>query len=378
MAGNFGFEPKEASVLLGQGSPYAITERIENGLLILSPVGRPPLRRVLFLNSYGGKQLWCEIKAGVMPSHHLWGCTQLVGFGYEVAIAEPLRHFTRRRPLPHDLALLRAASQWLGPTGILYCAHTLLYWLPLLRKLGILKCRIISLTYAREHLDFANEHDGIIALTGAAADQAAKVYPKAKVAHLAWGADLSFFPQLPYSPKVFLSCGATHRDQKTLSKAAQLSSSKIRVIAKELPPRITWSSNVEILSGGSDAKQISFQELLHQHYRDCAASLIILDHDPQEMTAVGMTNLIEAMAMRRPVIATKTGALPSEVDIEKDGCGLFVPSSDPKALAEAMTIIERDPLSARRMGDNGALLAKTRYNIQRYSQQLHSFFCSMD
>jgi len=28
-----------------------------------------------------------------MPAHHLWGCVELVKLGYEVAIAEPLRHF---------------------------------------------------------------------------------------------------------------------------------------------------------------------------------------------------------------------------------------------------------------------------------------------
>ena len=117
--------------------------------------------------------------------------------GYEVLLAQPLPHFNlRRRPLPHDLRLFQFAKSWLGRDDIVYSAHTLLFWVPLLSSLGIAKRKIVSLTYAREDLDFAGAHAGIIGLTPAATDQARKIAPQAKVVHLGWGADLSFFPQL--------------------------------------------------------------------------------------------------------------------------------------------------------------------------------------
>src|SRR5687767_4271801 len=129
-----------------------IAERQEQGLQILSPSARPVMRRVLFINSYGGSEVWDKVKAGLLPPHHMWGCLELVRLGYEVCLAEPLKHFTYRKPFPHDWPLVRIARSWLRPNDIIYCGHTLLFWIPVLRALGALNCHIVSMTYAREEL----------------------------------------------------------------------------------------------------------------------------------------------------------------------------------------------------------------------------------
>src|SRR5215469_10550365 len=153
-----------------------IAERQENGLTILSPANGRPVRRLVYVNSYGGGHFWHGTIEGKCPGHHLWGCVELAGMGYEVVLAEPLKHFSlRQKPFPHDLKLLRWVRDWLGKDGILYCGHTLLYWIPFLKKFKGVRCRIVSLVYAREHLDFAQQHDGIIALTPAAAESAKKL-----------------------------------------------------------------------------------------------------------------------------------------------------------------------------------------------------------
>ena len=298
--------------------------------------------------------------------------------GYEVALAEPLPDFyLHRNPLPHDLKLLKIMRSWLGPDGIVYCGHNVLYWIPLLRMLGAHRCRIVSLLFAREPLDFSRAHRGIIALTGAAAEQARRLAPGAKVAQLGWGADLGIFPRIPYEPKWFLSCGRTLRDQATLCAAASISRRFIRVISPRSPDGPAWPHNVELLSNEGSGDAVSYQELLHNLYASCAASLIILKYDPIEYTGVGMTNLIEAMAMARPVIVTRTGALPTEIDVEKVGCGLHVPPANPAALAEAIEALADDPPRATEMGQKGRELAEKHYNIQRYAADLHRFFESL-
>ncbi|MBL9188081.1 MAG: glycosyltransferase [Opitutaceae bacterium] len=358
-----------------------ITESREQGLLVLSPSAPKNGRRVLFINSYGGSDVWTKVKQGLLPPHHMWGCIELVRMGYEVALAEPLHHFNYRKPFPHDLRLLRVVRSWLRPDDIVYCGHTLLFWVPLLRALLGRRRHLVSMTYAREELDFAGAHRGIIALTPAAADQARKIAPQAKVAHLAWGCDLGFFPQLAYDPHWFLSCGITHRDFATLSQAARQSPYALRLICPGLPPGIEWSPNVTVIDGGKgwnhQKSAVSYQELFHQHYAGSIASLIILKHDPVEYTAVGFTNLLEALALARPVIVTRTGAIPGEIDVEAAGCGLFAPPNDPAALAAVIDRMGRDPAAAQAMGQKGRALAERHYNIGRYADGLHRFFASL-
>lgn len=370
--------PSTAPTFVADRTPNPLLRGISEshlaGLVLLSPSERRPHRRILYVNSYGGRALWEKIRDGKLPPHHLWGCLELVRSGYEIALAESLPHYTFRRPLPHDLRLLSIVRNWLQPGDIVYSAHTLLYWLPLLRQLGLLRCHLVSLCYAREELDFPRAHSAIIALTPAAAQQAAVAAPKAKIAHLGWGADLSFFPQLPYEPEWFLSCGKTQRDHYTLSRAAAECGQPIRIISPSLPADINWPPNTTLETGGKYDDTVSYDDLLTNHYSRCAGSLIILADDPRELTAVGFTNLIEAMAMGRPVIVTRTGALPGELDIEAAKCGIFVPPNDPAALANAIRKIGGNPTLAQEMGENGRRLAHSHYNIERYARDLDSLF----
>jgi len=70
--------------------------------------------------------------------------------------------------------------KWLGKDGIIFCGHNVLYWIPFLKKLGAIKSPLVSLLYAREPLDLASAHTGIITLTPAGAEHAKKLAPRAK------------------------------------------------------------------------------------------------------------------------------------------------------------------------------------------------------
>jgi glycosyltransferase involved in cell wall biosynthesis len=358
-----------------------IVESKHDGIVVLSPANRQPSRRVLYVNLYGGASIWEKVKKGIMPPHHLWGCLELARMGYEVALAEPVWNFEIRKAYPHDLKLLKMARNWLRPDDIIYCGHNVLFWMPLLKRLGLVRSHLVSLLYAREPLNFGNAHSGVIALNPAATDQAKKLAPRAKVAHLGWGADLNYFPRLPYRPEWFLSCGITRRDHRTLSEAAALCGIPIRVICPGLPAGVSWPSNVDVVDGGRgwnfEKDVVSYKELLHDYYGECAASVICLTHDPIEYHAIGFTNLIEAMAMARPVVMTRTGTVPREIDLELAGCGLYVPPNNPAALAEAIAALANDPKRAQEMGEKGRELAESHYNIDRFASGLHQFFESL-
>jgi colanic acid/amylovoran biosynthesis glycosyltransferase len=60
--------------------------------------------------------------------------------------------------------------------------------------------------------------------------------------------------------------------------------------------------------------------------------------------------LMEAMAVRMPVVATRTGSIPELVD---ETCGILVPQRDPAALAEALGRLMVDPELRNRLGEVG-------------------------
>jgi L-malate glycosyltransferase len=63
------------------------------------------------------------------------------------------------------------------------------------------------------------------------------------------------------------------------------------------------------------------------------------------------TSLLDAMAMARPVVATRVGGIPEIV--EEGVTGELVPPRDPKALADALIDLIRRPADGRRMGAAG-------------------------
>jgi glycosyltransferase involved in cell wall biosynthesis len=71
---------------------------------------------------------------------------------------------------------------------------------------------------------------------------------------------------------------------------------------------------------------------------------------------------LEAMAMERPCVASRTGGL---TEIVEDGAsGVLVPPADAAALAAAILRLARDPALRVRMGRRGRAIAEARFDIR--------------
>ncbi len=78
----------------------------------------------------------------------------------------------------------------------------------------------------------------------------------------------------------------------------------------------------------------------------------------------GVTVVLEAMAMGKAVICTRTEG---QVDVIEDGVtGLLVPPGDPAALREAMLALWNDPERARAMGARGRALVEARHTLEQF------------
>jgi glycosyltransferase involved in cell wall biosynthesis len=85
----------------------------------------------------------------------------------------------------------------------------------------------------------------------------------------------------------------------------------------------------------------------------------------------GITVVIEAMAMGKAVIVTRTRG---QVDVFEDGIhGLYVPPHDPDALGTAIDRLLRNPAEADRMGRAARELALRRHALDGYVEQLATF-----
>jgi glycosyltransferase involved in cell wall biosynthesis len=65
--------------------------------------------------------------------------------------------------------------------------------------------------------------------------------------------------------------------------------------------------------------------------------------------------LVEAMAMRKPIIASNVGGIPDLVKNEENG--LLVPPEDAEAIARSISILHSHPLKRRAMGEKGKAIA---------------------
>jgi glycosyltransferase involved in cell wall biosynthesis len=100
----------------------------------------------------------------------------------------------------------------------------------------------------------------------------------------------------------------------------------------------------------------------------CAMDVFVLPSN-----AEGMSNaLLEAMAARRPVVATDVGGT-SEV-INGDGSGTLVPPGDPQALAGAIMALLADPARAGRVGETARQRVVERFSARAMVTRLEALY----
>jgi glycosyltransferase involved in cell wall biosynthesis len=104
----------------------------------------------------------------------------------------------------------------------------------------------------------------------------------------------------------------------------------------------------------------------YEDLRDLYArsQFVVIPVDPASDTDNGLTVTLEAFAMAKPVVISRTVA--QEV-VRHGETGLLVPPGDPAGLREAIQALWRDPERCRRMGEAGRAEAVQRYRIEAFT-----------
>ena len=85
--------------------------------------------------------------------------------------------------------------------------------------------------------------------------------------------------------------------------------------------------------------------------------------------------LSQAMAMKKPVVATNVGGIPEQVPDSKTGC--LVEKADSAALAEAVVSLLSDPALAAKMGENARRLAVEKFSIESMLDKTEALYTRM-
>lgn len=105
----------------------------------------------------------------------------------------------------------------------------------------------------------------------------------------------------------------------------------------------------------------------------CLAAMDLYVH-PALMEGFGIA-VLEAMAMRKSVVATTTGGLP---EIVRDGeTGLLVPPGDAESLARSVSALLGDPSKRLAMGEAGRVRVTTHFTVEAMMDKLTSAYGSL-
>jgi glycosyltransferase involved in cell wall biosynthesis len=157
---------------------------------------------------------------------------------------------------------------------------------------------------------------------------------------------------------------------------SRLSAEKGVESAIRMMPMVGRNAKLLLCGGGPD-------EARFREYRDCSVTFLGVRDDVPEILAAsdvvvvpshweeafGLA-VVEGMAAGRPVVVTRSGAMPSIVGAS----GIVVPKRDPAALAGAVTRLLDDPLLSARLGRAARARARERYGMARFLDQVCALY----
>lgn len=206
-------------------------------------------------------------------------------------------------------------------------------------------------------------HDGV------EADRVVTVHEGIDLAHIdaVPAADIHSALWLPHQAPVVVNIGALvpHKGQAHLIDAAAL-----------VVPQVPDARFVVL--GDGELRPALEQQIRHRHLEkhvllagfrpDVLSLLKTADVFVMSSVTEGLgTSLLDAMACRRPIVATRAGGIP-EVVVDGE-TGLLVPPRDARAMAAALVRLLTDERLRRQIAEAGRARVEARFTVERMVQQ---------
>ena len=187
-----------------------------------------------------------------------------------------------------------------------------------------------------------------------------------------WCVDLNLFDGRPAKAETpfFLASGKTGRDYDTLIKSSHLTKTEIRIIGPNNQKPATLPINVKWIDTSTNPPDQAIDyPTLRNWSAECIAVCIPLSGEAED--TCGYTNMLEAMAMRKPVLMTRSGSL--HIDPESGGFGKLIEPKNYKGWASAMNYLIENKEVAQTLGENGRKIAETEFETERFNRDIVAY-----
>jgi glycosyltransferase involved in cell wall biosynthesis len=195
--------------------------------------------------------------------------------------------------------------------------------------------------------------------------------PDEKIRFIPYYVDQKFWRPIEQQTDMICSVGIEMRDYPTLIEAMRPLEIKCHIAAGET--RGIVSSTVKaIYQQGPLPSNIIVGRLLSYELRALYARsrFVVIPLLPSKSDN-GLTVILEAMAMGKAIICSRTAG---QRDVIQEGkTGIFVPQGDPQALREAIQYLWNHPEEAERMGREGRTYIEIHNTWEQFITNVKSF-----
>jgi glycosyltransferase involved in cell wall biosynthesis len=352
----------------------------------------PGVASVGFVYPNSRLQLAEDVAAGVGADSFLLGQNHLAAFGYDTFIHEPrlttgggtggirhrIRWSSREAVLPWELGeaevvftslfnVLPLTARIRGRPKVVVFDFALA---TVLDRSGAFRRRLLSASIRSADAIVSLSNDQRERLLTRVRSNPERVY----VCHL--GIDHEFL--VPAAPGAgddgyILAVGKDlARDYRTLARAVEGLDARVVVVTEERNVHgISLPRNVEVIRG------LGYPELRELYARARCVALPVRRSDfPFGTESSGLTALLEAMAMAKPVVVSDRRIFAEYVLPEESA--LLVPPEDPAALRAALVWLLSDDKRAELLGSTGRMLVEERFTMDHFTAGLSAILADLE
>ncbi len=336
-----------------------------------------PKGSIYFYHTQDTARIVREWKEGIFPGHFLYGALQLEQYGFNVIWHNQIHVYKRvQDTLKATWKILTCRQSY----DILYATHTRgIEPIILLHALGLYRRKIVvwhhqPIVKAKNRLRealarlFYKGMDHMIFFSDKLIQdslQSEKADPT-RMSMVHWGADLAFYDSLPrpLQRKGFISTGKELRDYKTLTEAFNNTGLPLTLFTQKQQEGLFTDLEIK------DNIDLRFGERLmpYEIALLVAQSQCVCICCKQSNYTVGLTTVVEALALGLPILCTRNPQMP--MDLEAEGCGIYLEPYDREGWERAIRYIAEHPEEAKEMGRKGRLLAEKYYNVEQCAKEI--------